>query len=333
MKKIVVFIAWAFSFGYTQAQDSSEIYNNAIAYMRQSDYNNAILILKSGLEKNPDNKEFKKQLSICYYFQNDNNNAIQLLQTLINNNEADDQCFQIAGNIYRDQKKYTECEQLFMLAISRFPENGALYNEMGNLLWQQKKKDAIDYWEKGIKADPNYSKNYYNACRYYEVHNNITWSVIYGEIFVNMEPLNSKTAEIKDIILDEYKRLMIELKWDSAKHKYDNEFLQLFISSLKEQSTLAAMGVNPTSLMMIRTRFTIDWFQKNAAKFPFKLFEYYRSLIQDGLFEAYNQWLFGSSDNLVLFQNWTQNHTLEYYNFIKLLQSNTFKLRKGEYYH
>jgi hypothetical protein len=222
---------------------------------------------------------------------------------------------------------------MFTIAIKKFPDNGALYNEMGNLMWQQKKNDAIQYWEQGIKTDPNYSKNYYNACRYYQIKNDLTWSIIYGEIFANLEPLNSKTAEIKDIILEDYKQLMIELKWDTLNRKYDNAFTKEFVNALKGQSSIAGMGINATSLIMIRTRFTIDWYNNSVTKFPFQLFEHYRNLIQDGLFEAYNQWLFGSSDNLVSFQNWTQNHSLEYYNFIKLLQSNTFKLNKGEYYH
>lgn len=56
------------------------------------------------------------------------------------------------------------------------------------------------------------------------------------------------------------------------------------------------------SLMMIRTRFILDWMNSSAKKYPHRLFEYQQQLLREGMFEAYHQWLFGSAQNLVSFQ-------------------------------
>jgi hypothetical protein len=56
-------------------------------------------------------------------------------------------------------------------------------------------------------------------------------------------------------------------------------------------------------------------------------------LLREGLFESYNQWLFGSSENLSAFQSWTQLHDQEYLEFIQHFKNNAFKPVKEEFYH
>ena len=120
--------------------------------------------------------------------------------------------------------------------------------------------------------DPNYSKNYYNACKYYYFTTDKVWSILYGEIFINMEPLSTHSPEIKTILLESYKKLFAST--DITKDtRGNNAFAIAFIKTMNKQSSVAAAGINAESLTMIRTRFILDWFQDYAAKFPFKLFE------------------------------------------------------------
>ena len=78
-----------------------------------------------------------------------------------------------------------------------------------------------------------------------------------------------------------------------------------FLQTMNKQSIVAAAGINAETLTMIRTRFILDWFHDYAAKFPFRLFELQRQLLQEGMFDAYNQWIFGTAQNLAAYQNWT----------------------------
>jgi hypothetical protein len=83
---------------------------------------------------------------------------------------------------------------------------------------------------------------------------------------------------------------------------------------------------------MIRTRFILDWFANYGNKFPFKLFDYQQQLIREGMFDAYNQWLFGTVENLPAYENWTKTHNEEYTNFTKFIKSRVFKMPAGQYY-
>lgn len=206
-----------------------------------------------------------------------------------------------------------------------------MYNELGELLWAQKDYTAIKQWEKGIEVDPGFSKNYYNASKYYFFTPDKIWSILYGEIFINIEPLSNRTPEIKSILLDSYKKLFADAKL-SVPDNEKNKFTDAFIGTMNKQSLVAAAGINTESLIMIRSRFILDWYNEYADKFPFKLFELQRQLLQEGMFEAYNQWMFGPVQNLAAYQNWTTVHAAEYNEFSHFQRGRIFKMPAGQYY-
>ncbi len=331
IKAIFLLIIFFLSVQNGFAQTAAELQATARSFMQQNDYANAIVVLNRATQMEPQNIEITKDLSLSYYMQRDNNKALEIIKPLIDKDEADDQCYQIAGNIYLQLGLTAECDKLYRKGIQKFPESGALYNDLGVLLWEQKDYTAIKQWEKGIETDPNYSKNYYNASRYYNFTKDKIWSIIYGEIFVNLDPLNTHTTEIKSILLENYKALFADV--DITKENKDkNKFATAFIETMNKQSSLAATGINAETLTMIRTRFILDWYKDYASKFPFKLFDLQKQLLQEGMFDVYNQWIFGSVQNLPAYQNWTITHSTDYNEFNRFQKGRIFKLVPGEYY-
>ena len=331
IKAIFLLIIFFLSLQNGFAQTAVELQATARSFMQQNDYANAIVVLNRATQMEPQNIEITKDLSLSYYMQRDNNKALEIIKPVIDKDEADDQCYQIAGNIYLQLGLTAECDKLYRKGIQKFPESGALYNDLGVLLWEQKDYTAIKQWEKGIETDPNYSKNYYNASRYYNFTKDKIWSILYGEIFVNLDPLNTHTTEIKSILLENYKALFADV--DITKENKDkNKFATAFIETMNKQSSLAATGINAETLTMIRTRFILDWYKDYASKFPFKLFDLQKQLLQEGMFDAYNQWIFGSVQNLPAYQNWTITHSTDYNEFTRFQKGRIFKLVPGEYY-
>ncbi|MGG9971122.1 tetratricopeptide repeat protein [Ferruginibacter sp. SUN002] len=334
MKRIAGFIftlTLVFFANKAMSQTVAELQANAKAFMSQGDYTNAILILNRATQLEPQNIEIIKDLAISNYIQKDYTKALEVIKPALDMDAVDDQCYQIAGTIYRGLDQVKDCEKLYRKGINKFPESGALYNELGELLSGKDAADAITEWEKGIEADPEYSKNYYNACRYYSVTNDKVWCVLYGELFVNMEPMSSRTPEIKTIILDTYKKMFVETDLTKS-NKEKNKFAATFIQTMNNQSNVAIQGINPESLTMIRTRFILDWFNGKSEKYPYKLFEYQQQLIKEGMFDAYNQWLFGTAQNLIAYQTWINNHATEYGEFFRFQKGRTFKMPKNQYY-
>jgi len=313
------------------AQSAKELQETARSFMQQADYANAVLVLNRAIQMEPQNLDIAKDLSLSYYLQRDNTKALEIIKPLLDREDADDQCYQIAGNIYKQLELVKEADKLYRKGIKRFPESGAMYNELGELLWAQQDNFAIKQWEKGIEIDPGFSRNYYNACKFYFSTPDKIWSILYGEIFINMESFSNRTPEIKSIILDGYKKLFADAKL-SVPADEKNKFTDAFIATMNKQSVVASSGINTEALIMIRSRFILEWYNSYANKMPFKLFELHRQLLKDGLFEAYNQWLFGSVQNLAAYQNWTTAHSAEYNEFTRFQRGRVFKIPSGQYY-
>ena len=313
------------------AQNVTDLQNSARTFMQQGDYANAILVLNNAAQSEPKNIQVSKDLALAYYYQNNNTKALEIIKPLLDRDDADDQCYQIAGNIYKQLNQERECDKLFKKGLKKFPQSGPLYNELGEYLFtQHDEAGAITQWESGIEIEPNFSKNYYNAAKYYNLKEEYIWSILYGEIFANMEPSNARTPEIKTIVLENYKNFFINIPVKDGKDK--NKFVAAFIEILSKQTNVAKNGIDPETLTMLRTRFILDWSDKYAYTFPFKLFDLQTQLLKDGLFDAYNQWLFGAVQNLAVYQMYTNSHTTEYAEFNKFQKSKIFKLTDGQYY-
>ena len=314
-----------------KAQDATYFHNLGKNYLIDGDYASAESMLYNAYQLDTANITYIKDLSLCYYFEKEFTKALHIIKPITDSGKADDQCFQIAGNIYKGLRQYTACEELYKKGLLQYPNNGAINNEMGELLSLQNRNDCIDYGEKGIEKDPAYSRNYYNASKYYSLQQNYLWSLIYGEIYINIDPYGNKTAEVKDIVLNGYKKLYMSLLTDGDV-KDKNKFVQKVLSNLSKQNATASQGISVNKLIMIRTGFILDWYNDKTEKFPFHLFEFHQQLLREGLFEAYNQWLFGSSENLSAFQSWTQLHNQEYAALTKFLKSNPYTVPEGQYY-
>ncbi len=314
------------------AQDVAELQKNAKTYMQKGDHANAILILNRALVLQPGDLELSKNLALNYYYAKEYVKAIDVLKPLLDRDDADDQCFQMAGDSYWAIEQFKDCEKVYKKGIKKLPNSGILYNDLGQLLWIQKDFSAIKQWEKGIEMDPGFARNYFNACKYYYFTTDKVWSIIYGEIFLNIDPLNESTPEIKNILLEGYKKLFADA--DLEKSNSDkNQFVVAFLKTMNKQSTAVSAGVNAETLSMVRTRFILDWYTNYGSKYPFKLFEWQRQLLQNGLFDAYNQWIFATAQNLPAYQNWTTTHSQEYNELVLFQKNRVFKVPPGQYYH
>ncbi len=315
-----------------KAQNVPELQNNARSFMQQGDYANAILVLNNATQLEPRNIQVSKDLALAFYYQNNSAKALEIIKPLLDREDADDQCYQIAGNIYKQLDQAKECDKLFRKGLKKFPQSGPLYNELGEYLYTQHDEGgAIHQWESGIEINPDFSKNYYNAAKYYNLNEEYIWSILYGEIFANLEPSNTRTPEIKTIVLENYKNFFIKIPL-VKEGKNKNKFMDAFVETMNKQSNIALNGINTETLTMLRTRFVLDWSASYANKFPYKLFDLQKQLLRDGMFEAYNQWLFGSVQNLAAYQNFTIAHSAENAAFNKLQKSKIFKLAQGQYY-
>jgi len=300
-------------FASAQPDDTKSLQQTARSFMQSGDFNNAIIVLNRALQTDKNSLELQKDLAMTYYLKQDYTKAYEVVKQIVDREDADVPVFQIAGNVYRAIEMVKECDKMYKKALKKFPNSGPLYSEYGELLWQKKDFAAINYWEKGIELDPSYGGNYYNAAMFYYYTKDKVWSLIYGEIFANMESLSERGAAMKELLYKSYKeKLFTDADIMKGEEKNKNEFSKAFLTTMGKEAAMVTTGINTEVITMVRTKFILDWFNTYAGKFPYKLFDFQQQLIKDGLFDAYNQWLFGSVEDLAAYESWTKTNADDY---------------------
>ena len=329
------FFLMMFAFVGVRAQqaDTKTLQETARTFTRQGDYTNAIVVLNGAIQKDPGNLDLQKDLVFNYYLQKDFAKGLTASRALLDRTDADPQCYQLTGLFLKALGESKECEKMYKAGLKKFPQSGALYGEYGEMLIaKQDNTGAIREWERGIETDPGFSTNYYHASKYYaSTTDNRVWCLVYGEIFLNLESYSKRTAEIKDLLLDEYKQLFTSGDITKSQNK-QTPFVSTWLSTMSKQSDAVAQGITTASLTVLRTKFVLAWFEKTPPPFAFRLFEYQRQLLKDGLFDAYNEWIFGAAENLTAFQTWSTAHSEEYNRFVNFQKSRVFHMPEGQYY-
>jgi Tfp pilus assembly protein PilF len=316
-----------------QPEDAKKLHETAKSFMRTGDFDNAIIVLIRALEQDKRNLEMQKDLVMSYYLKRDYSKAKEGAEALMDRDDADVVTYQIAGNVYKALEEVKEADRMYKKALKKFPKSGPLYSEYGELLWAAKDYSAINLWEEGIRVDPAFSGNYYNAANYYFYTKDKLWSLVYGEIFINMESMGERGAAMKQQLLQGYKeKLFADADLMKGEENNKSEFAKKVLETLNKQASLVSKGINIEVLTMIRTRFILDWFNTWGSRFPFRLFDYHRQLLSEGMFEAYNQWLFGPVENLAAYDNWTKTHPEEYNNFAAFQKTRVFRMPINQYY-
>ncbi len=345
MKKyLIVLFVFTTSFCCAQsAQNAETLHATAKTFMQQGDYENAVLVLTKASQMQPDDLQITKDLLFAYFLKRDFSKALEIGKPLVERPDADVQSFQLLGLTYKALAEDDEAEKLYKNGLKKFPNEGVLYSEYGDLLSNKKADMAVKLWEKGIEADPNHSSNYFFLAKQYALNGNTIWSILYAEMFLNMESFTARSTEIKNMLLEQYKKYFVSgytpPKLTDKKNidkKADKKFVQFTTAvteTLNKQQSQTSPGITPETLTVIRTRFILDWYNTYADNFPFRLFEHQRQLLQEGMFEAYNYWLFGPAANIKAYQTWQQYHQEELNAFLGFIRSKVFKIPEGQHYY
>lgn len=329
--------------------NATELYGRAQTFIRSGDYANAIIILKRTLELQPHSALYRQALAYAYSLNRNYKDAEKLIKTVLRSNAANTQTYQIAGNIYRAENDLKAAEKNFKRGLKQFPESGVLCSELGQVYYDQREyTNALQSWVHGIKIDPDYAPNYYYAARTYYYSQNKFWTLIYGEIFINLERYTNRTTDMKKMLLATYKSIInssITLSLTSPLPDTDQQgtngfstlnkpdFKTAVLTTLgKSANTLINRGVTPETLIMTRIKFLLNWNHFYKLVYPYALFDYFGDLLHQGLFEAYNQWVFGPAASPAVYKGWVRKNEQLMHRLINFMNNRSLQPRSGEFY-
>ncbi|NDF98073.1 MAG: hypothetical protein EB101_03930 [Chitinophagia bacterium] len=329
MKKICALTAFLFSTVWSLAQDNSlrEWQQRALDFNNRGDHNNAVIVLQQGIKQYPGALSLEKDLVTTLLLKRDFAGARQIALSLVDRADADEVCFQLGGNVLKALEEVKECEKLYTKGLKKFPNSGPLHSELGELLWSVRDKQAIVYWEEGIRVDPNYAGNYYNAALYYSKTESLWRTLLYGEIYINMESRSERALAIKKLLWESYQKKVMS----PATAAKNTPFEAAVSTTFDNASSVFIQGFSTETLTMVRTRFILDWLKNYAATYPFRLFDHQQQLLKAGLFDAYNQWLFGGIENKARYEQWKTEQVESFSKLESFLFNRVFKLSRYPY--
>jgi tetratricopeptide (TPR) repeat protein len=350
MKKLIlitILLTIAFqTFCQTGKEIADEKRKKAIELIDNGSPDESIKLLEEAKKLDPGTYIYDYEIAYAYSIKRDFEKALGMAKNVIKYKDANDQCYQMLGNLYDDSGDPENAIKSYDKGLKKFPNSGRLYLEKGNLYWIQKKYDeALPFYELGIKADPTLPSNYYRATLLFLNSEEEVWGMIYGEIFLNLEPNTKRTEEISKLLFDTYKsqikftsdtsasvsfckNAVINLSVGDLKHL--DQFKMPFGPMIYETTLVLSLAKEKTidlnSLNRIRENFVFNYYdRKHNIKYPNVLFDFQKTLKDSGHLEAYNYWLLSSGD-INNFSAWKEKNEDKWNQFADWFGKNGIKL-------
>ncbi|MCX6154252.1 MAG: hypothetical protein NT007_08835 [Candidatus Kapabacteria bacterium] len=322
---------------------ASKMFLNVKKMINQEKYLEAVSLLDSAIQIEPDRVAFKYEKALALYKLEKFADAAATVYPLTQRSDASDQVWQLFGNIIFMDGNKDSAEKIYNYGLSKFPDSGKLMMEIGICQYVTgKKNEALGSWEQGIARQPAYGGNYFHLSKYFSKTNDKIWSVLYGEYYIQVLAGTGKTAEMGKILCDTYNSALrymfddktIGVRFINAKSQNnitlkENSFQFIFQSLMEKASDSIIkkklVKYSILELSIIRANFINLWMAGNhQQKYKIKLFEKYKELIEAGLFEAYNytifksfneeeynKWSIANSQVLIKLRLWLSEHPIE----------------------
>ena len=316
----------------------------AVALMDdKGNYDKALHLLKKALKLDPDNAIYLYEMAYAYYYKKAYRRAIKTLKKSLRLEDILPQSFALLANVYEAQGNKKKYLKTYLNAIEKFPGEGSLYQELGGYFYQEGNNDkAVDYWELGIKNAPDFAGNYFWATQLYCRSSEKLWGILYGEIFMNLEPNTLRTVEISRLLYDSYcsaihldnKKIHAISFSERSKtllmlEEVTNEnlpFQVAFDLTMHLSMPKNAEEKNIALLLQLRKNFLNKWYEaKLNKKFNNVLFDYLQKMNRIDQFDAYTYWLF-QAGNKEEFEAWKKDNRFDFNAFIIWFKDHPFLL-------
>jgi tetratricopeptide (TPR) repeat protein len=327
--------------GQTAKQDAETKGLNAIRLMDEGKLDEAIGLLQEAHKLDPARSAYPYELGYAYYQQKKYPQALEMLEPLVKLSDASDRTFELLGNAYDNNGNSNKAIEAYEAGMRRFPASGRLPLELGIVYMGQKDYDkAIRYFETGIRVAPEFSSNYYWASKLFCSSSEEVWGMIYGELFINLEPNSQRTFEISKLLYDTYKSEIKFAGADTVEVSFSKNNVIVPVKGKKLKLPYGGMVYEPVMLMSIigaknldlnaldriRTNFVDNYYRLPASKdIPNVLFDYQRQIKRAGHLEAYNHWLLLAGDEAG-FSQWEKANPEKWSAFLKWFKDTPLKL-------
>lgn len=286
------------------------------------------------------------EIGLALYLNEDFKAAQKLFKKVLRKDGTDPLQYKMLGNTYSVLGNRDKARKTYHRGLKKFPNAGNLYLELGVVeRADENYNEALHYWEQGIEADPTHASNYYWAAKFFSATDERIWSLLYGEIFLNLEFNTARTEEISALLYEVYNDIH-EATSDTSgtfnlteagftitisENDLDNlddldKMERMFAIPFEGEYALTiapgavlydASGISLEGLHQLRTNFIDFWMDEERnkqEKYPFVLFPFHSKLMEQGLFTYYNYFLMRYG-NMIEFEAFFEQNELGFQRF------------------
>jgi tetratricopeptide (TPR) repeat protein len=346
MKQLFIILLGLITFQSLLSQTNKELATQkkekAVELMDNGNPDESFPRLEEAKKLDPGTFVYDYEIGYAWAIKKDYPKAIDALKLSLKYPDSNDRCYQMLGNMYDYNGETERALKTYDDGLKKYPNSGRLYLEKGNLYWIQKKyNESLPFYEQGIKADPSFPSNYYRAAILFCNSEEEVWGMIFGEIFINLEPDTKRTGEISKLLYETYKseirftsdtsftvsfskNNVINLTVNDLKHfdKVKLPYGSLIYEPVMMLSVIGETKIDLASLDRIRDRFITNYYsdEKNM-KYPNVLFEFQKRVRDAGFLQAYNFWLLSSGDSDA-FNTWKEANSDKWSGFVGWMNKN-----------
>ena len=317
----------------------------AVQLMEEGKLDESIAMLKEAQQIDPEGFIYPYEIAYAHYLKKDYAKTIEVLNGLHDHKDLMPLLYQLLGNAYDVSGDPEKALVTYDQGLRKFPNAGMLHLEKGTVLSMQERYDeAIASYEEGIRVDPTFPSNYYHAARMFCGSSEPLWGVIYGELFMLLEPGTDRTQAVGKMLHDTYARA---ITWSGDTGKVD--FTTRSTMTLEDlqapdgpriplgiqfATTMAVAitgenKIDALSLDRIRTRYLKMFYESGQdKKYGNVLFDYQKQLLDKGHFQAYNLWLFSAADTKIT-NAWYNDNTEQFKSFYAWFEEHPIALNSS----
>lgn len=346
-------ICSSITFAQTNKEKALEIGREAIRIMDEGKIQESIAMLTEAKELDPENYVYPYEIAYAYFLANDYQKSIDIATELLTHKDVNADIYQMLGSVLDYNGQPDKALEVLQEGMNNFPNKGSFYLASGVVEYERKNYNkAIDYWEQGIKVEPNYSSNYYQLAKIFNLTDERVWTLIYGEIFMNLEYGSQRTEEISRLMYENYqssyeplsdssgqfhltkKGFVINVSDEKALNREKNNLLPLegVYSAVYSMSAINFHeGVDIESIYNARLNFVENWYSKFNKQYEHILLNYQQQMKKDGVFEAYSYWLVSQGD-IEAFNKWYASNEESFNKFAEWIKANSINIDTSDTY-
>ena len=124
--------------------------------------------------------------------------------------------YQLLGNAYDMAGDRKRAVKTYEKGLRENPDAGRLYLELGNIAYAERQYDrALACYRRGATVDPAHPSNYRSLALLYAISTEPVWTLVWGELFMNLERGSGRTSAMSETLAQTY-RDNIRIEGDTA---------------------------------------------------------------------------------------------------------------------